>query len=364
MLNLDSNLTLWVFASLTLLVTLSVVIFWRKLLRKGFLNFLVRLLVLALCQILIVATVGISINRSNGFYSSWKDLFGRGVDYSSVAVASTAATKLDATILKGAQKSLNGQVIVKEIVKGTNSGISNEVYLVLPKSAVSYIENGRPINMEKTKVVEFLAGFPSQPENWFRSLDLTKALATSEKANPGYSIIGVIPTVNVAGSQDLECMNFPKPGVQTETWLTTDIQTFVNNRLGISPTRWGVIGVSTGGWCAAMLSIKHENLFYAAVSIAGYYRPALTKSTDPVIKSQLEADYDFTKLEAAMTGKMDMLLIASVGDIYSFAETKKFRALQHLNINYQYIELASGGHNARVWIPQISLSLDWLKKHQ
>lgn len=363
MLKLDSNLTLWVSASLTLLVTLSVVIFWQKLLRKGFLNFLARLLVLALCQILIVTTVGISINRSNGFYSSWGDLFGRGVDYSSVAVASTVVKKVDSTILKGAQKSLNGQVIIKEIVRGEKSGISNVVYVVLPKSAISSIKNGIPINMEKTKVVEFLAGFPSQPENWFRSLDLTKALAASEKANPGISIIGVIPAVNVAGSQDLECMNFPKPGVQTETWLTTDIRTFVNNRFGLSATRWGVIGVSAGGWCASMLSIKHGNLFSGAVSIAGYYRPALAKSTNPVVKSQLENDYDFPTLEAAMTGKMDMLLLASVGDIYSFAETKRFRALQHPNINYQYIELASGGHNARVWISQIGLSLDWLKRH-
>ena len=363
MLHLDSALTLWISIALTIVSTLSVVIFWRKLLRKGAINFLTRLLLILLCQILIIITAGISINRINGFYSSWGDLIGKGVDYSSVAVDSTSSTKVDSAILKGAQKSLNGQVIIKEIVKGNRSGISNVVYLVLPKSAVSSIKNGKPIDMDKTKVVEFFVGFPSQPENWLRSLDLTKALATSEMANPGFSIIGVIPTVNVAGTEDLECMNFPNSGVQTETWLTSDIRTFVNNRLGLSPRRWGVIGVSTGGWCAAMISIKHEELFYGAVSIAGYYRPALNKNTDPLIKVQLDQEYDFPTLEAAMTGKVDMLLIASVGDIYSYTEIKRFIALTHPNINYQYIELPSGGHNARVWISQLGVSLDWLKKH-
>ena len=127
MLQLDSALTFWISIALTIITTLSVVIFWHKLLRKGAINFLTRLLLILLCQILIIITAGISINRINGFYSSWGDLLGKGVDYSSVAVDSTSSTKVDSAILKGAQKSLNGQEIIKEIVKGNSSGISNVV---------------------------------------------------------------------------------------------------------------------------------------------------------------------------------------------------------------------------------------------
>jgi len=363
MLELTSGLTLWLFIAISFLATISLTLFWQKLFRKGFLNFFGRLLLLILCQILILSTVGIGINRSNGFYSSWSDLMGKPVDFSATAISSNQATTLDTSILEGASKAQGGQLILKEIVKGQNSGISNVVYLVLPKSAVSSIRNGKPIDMTRTKVVELLAGYPSQPEIWLRSLNIAQALADSQKANPGISIIGVIPAVNVAGKEDLECMNFPNGGIQTETWLSTDLHSFVNRRLGIAPSRWGLMGVSTGGWCSAMLSIKHEDLFSAAVSIAGYYRPALNKKTDPVAKLQLEKDYEFSKLEQAMTGTMDMLLIASVGDIYSFRETSKFRALPHPTINYQYIEIASGGHNARVWISQLGGALDWLKKH-
>jgi len=363
MLPLDSAFTLGVFFSLTVVSTLLLVIFWKKLLRKGFLNFVFRLSLVVLCQILLVATAGISINRSNEFYSSWNDLLGKGVDYSSIAIPSDTASMPDISILKNAQKSLAGQLIIKEIVTGEKSGVSNVIYLILPKSAVDSIKNRKPINLTKTKVIEFLTGYPSQPSSWLKSLNIAKALAESEKANPSFSVIGVIPAVNVEGTKDLECMNFPNNGTQTETWLSTDVHSFVSNRLGISPVRWGLMGVSTGGWCSAMLSIKHEKLFYGAVSIAGYYRPALAKTTKPNIKAQLDADYDFLKLEAAMTGKMDMLLIASFGDVYSYRETKRFLAITHPNINYQYLEIPTGGHNSGVWIPKFGVALDWLKKH-
>jgi len=363
MLELTSGLTFWLFTAISSSAIIMLALFWQKLFRKGFLNFFARLLLLLLCQVLIVSTVGIGINRTNGFYSSWDDLMGKSVDFSATAISSKQLTTLDASIFRGASKSQGGQLILKEIVKGENSGISNVVYLILPKSAVTSIKSGVPIDMTRTKVVEFLAGYPSQPEIWLRSLNIAQALADSQKANPGKSIIGVIPAVNVAGKVDLECMNFPQGGIQTETWLSTDLHSFVNRRLAIAPTRWGIIGVSTGGWCSAMLSIRHEDLYSGAVSIAGYYRPALNKKTDPVVKMQLEKDYEFSTLENAMTGTMDMLLIASVGDTYSFKETNKFRAMTHSKINYQYIELVQGGHNARVWISQIGGALDWLKKH-
>jgi len=363
MFGLTSNLILWLFTSFSVISVLSVVIFWKHLFKKGFLNFFLRLILLLLCQILIIATLGISFNRSNGFYTSWGDLFGKSVDYSTVAIDSNTSKPLDASILKNAQKSLNGQVIIKDIVKGEKSGISNVVYIVLPRGVVSQIKSGNPIDLTRTKIVEFLAGYPSQPEIWLRSLNISRALVQSEKSNPSTSIIGVIPAVNVAGKEDLECMNFPNGGIQAETWLSTDLHSFVNHRLGISPTRWGLMGVSAGGWCSAMLSIKHEDLFYGAVSIAGYYRPDLAQKTDPTIKLKLEKDYAFTQLEAAMTGKMNMLLIASVEDIFSYKETLNFRASKHPNIDYQYIEIASGGHNARVWISQLVPSINWLKQH-
>jgi hypothetical protein len=363
MFQLDSILTIWLFAIISIISNLAVVIFWEKFARKSFLNFIFRLLALILCQILVLATVGLSINRSNGFYSSWGDLLGNGATYSSEVVVPKSGLTLDSSFLKGAEKSENGQVIINEVVQGKKSGISNVVYLILPRSAVSNIKKGKPIDLSNTKVVEFLSGYPSQPVTWFRSLDIARALAESERANPGKSIIGVIPAVNVAGVKDLECMNFPNGGVQTETWLSTDLRTIVNTQLGLPPQRWGLMGVSTGGWCSAMLSIKHEDLFYGAVSIAGYYRPALVKTTDPSVKAQLDNDYDFAKLEASMTGKTDMLIIASVGDSYSYRETNKFRALVHPKINYQYIELASGGHNPRVWISQLGGALNWLKQH-
>jgi len=361
MFGLTSAITLWFFASISVVTILLLVIFWQKLFRSGFSNLLLRFFLLVICQILIVSTVGISINKSNGFYSSWSELMGKATDYSGVATTLSDSKILDASILNGAQNSFDGQVIVRDIVKGEKSGISNVVYIVLPKKVVSKIKTGKPIDLRRTRIVEFLAGYPAQPEFWIRSLNISQELAAAEKANPGISLIGVIPAVNVAEKHDLECMNFPNGGVQTETWLSTDLHSYISHRLGITSTKWGLMGVSTGGWCSAMLSIKHTDLYYGAVSIAGYYRPSLAKKINQAIRQILNQEYALPKLEKAMSAKMDMLLIASKGDLFSFNETNKFLALDHPSINLQYKEIPSGGHNARVWISQIPVALDWLK---
>jgi len=361
MFGLTNVITLWLFASITATYVLLLILFWQKLFRHGLPNLLLRLLLLALCQILVVSTVGISINRSDGFYSSWTDLVGITKDFSAVATTSSESTILNASILDNGQNSFDGQVIIKDIVRGEQSGISNVVYIVLPKDVVYRIKNSKPIDLRRTRIVELLAGYPAQPEFWMKSLNIARALATAEKVNPGISIIGVIPAVNVAGKHDLECMNFPNGGVQTETWLSTDLHSFVSHRLGISTAKWGLMGVSTGGWCSVMLSIKHADLFYGAVSIAGYYRPALAKKIDPSIRLILNKEYVLPQLENAMTGRLYMLLIASKSDSFSFNETKKFLAMEHPSIQCEYIEIALGGHNARVWMSQLAAAIDWLK---
>jgi predicted esterase len=363
MFDISSIFVLGIFTSLSITFFIVIVLFWKKLFRPGLVNLVCRIFLLALCQLLIVSTVGITINRSNGFYSSWSDLFGISTNYAKDAKTASFVKIPDSTLIRSSQVAAAGQRIIKDIVHGENSGISNVVYIILPKNVADSLALNQPIDMSKTKIVELLVGYPSIPENWLRSLNITKALARAETDNPGNSIIGVIPAVNVAGSTDLECMNFPDGGVQAETWLTSDLHAYVNKRLGIPPIRWGLMGVSTGGWCAAMLSLKHEDMYYGAVSIAGYYRPLLDSGTRKSVKAQLEASYAFPKLENQMTSTTNMLLITSAKDYFSYAETKLFREQQQKNINYQYIELAEGGHNARVWISQLGVALQWLHNH-
>lgn len=335
--------------------------FWQKIYRDTFSNFILRVLTILLCQVLFLGAFGIWANANEGIYSSWSDFIGVKPDYTKVAMGESGYMTIDKKILDAGTAGVGGQVLLKQVVKGTASKVNDVIYILLPANIVKQIRDSKRIDLAQTKIVEFLVGFPSQPEIWLKAMNLEKEIYLASKKEVGSSFIAVIPAVNVDAGTDLECMNFPNGGIQTETWLSTDVHAYVNQRLGIHSTKpWYLMGTSAGGWCSAMLAIKHPDLFAGGVSIAGYYAPALSKETAPAVKAQLEKKYDFVKLEESMTTTTHLLIISSVGDSWTHTQTQKFLQLPHSHIAFNYIELKSGGHTSRVWRTQIPNALEWI----
>jgi hypothetical protein len=345
---------------LTLISTCGASLFWGKIYRKGFSNLSLRFMLIILCQILAMTSVGLAVNRSNGFFESWSDLFGSGSNYSAAAVTNSQLPKLSSAEIAHAKKLGDGAIMVSDVITGKASGISNLVYLYLPKSLKNELKISSHVKADKFRVVEFLTGFPSQPIMWFKVMKIDQELARYNASHPQRQIIGVFPQVNVAGNYDLECMNLPGGKPKAETWLAEDMHTYLEKRVGAVDAHWSMMGLSTGGWCAAMLSMKHPELFDKAASIAGYYRPALPL-TDPIaLQNWAKTHYGLPQYEAMLSQKLNLYLVASLGDKYSIKETRKFLALSHPNLKIKYREIPSGGHNPHVWIPSIKPALDWL----
>lgn len=333
--------------------------FWKKLALR---NVFIRFVAILLCQMLALVSVGVHINRIDGFYSSWQDLFGIKTNYGKLAVKISNLHDLNATTLAKYPTTPDGQVILKEVIHGHLSNVSSLVYMVIPKNQVDLIRSGHKIDMSQSKIVEFINGYPSGPETWFRSMDIAHEIAVSDQIPGRKSIIAVIPTANVDGSKDLECMNFPGKGDQTETWLSKDIHSYVLKRLGIPDTKFSLLGVSTGGWCSAMLTIKHPLLFDGGVSIAGYYSPALNASVPDKVKQYLTQKYNLSNFEQKLTSPVRLLLIASVQDKFSYHRTKQYMKAPHPMVIYDYVEIPFGGHNNRVWKKDLPRSFFWILK--
>lgn len=358
---LADGLTLTLFSVSTVGMTFIVLIFWKKIYRQTFINFLLRLFIIVLCQVLALISIGLAVNRANGFYESWNDLLGTSSNYTQSATKVSSIAMITKAELAKSDKLPYQSKLVRDVITGTQSQVSNVVYIDLPSAAVSDINKMIPLDSNRYRVVEFLTGFPSQPLMWVKVLAMDQELALYNQKHMGKEIIGVFPEINIAGHFDLECMNLPNNQPAAETWLSVDMHSYLAARLGMTDSRWAIMGVSTGGWCAAMLSVRHPNLYSAAVSIAGYYRPALPL-TDPIaLQNAMKIKYDFDKAEAALISRQKLYIVASLGDKYSIRETKKFLAKQHPNLDITYKELSSGGHNARVWASLIPGALDWLQ---
>lgn len=356
---LTSGLTQLLFILLSLLSLFATLLAWNKLYRKGFLNFVLRLLLLVLVLSMSVSSIGVSINKSQGFYSSWSDLFGSTDNFSVVAIPAKNIHVLDAGFLRKAQPIGKDLYLLKEIITGKNSLVSNVVYLVLPSQLVQSLKAGKAIKAADYQVTEFLTGFPSQPEMWFKALKIEEDISAYNASHPR-KIIGVIPQINIAGTTDLECMNFGDGQPDAQTWLTSDMHSYLSLRLGIVDTRWVAVGVSTGAWCAAMFAIDQPALYKGALSIAGYFRPALPL-TDPIaLQDAMKKKYDVATMESKLITSVPLYIVASLGDVYSIRETTRFLAKPHPLLDINYHQLVTGGHNPRVWKSAILPGLEWI----
>ena len=359
---LTDGLTVLLFSLAAIGLTLFAVLAWKKIYRPTFINFLLRLLIIVLCQVLVLISVGLEANRQNGFYESWNDIFGTSSNYSKSAATVGAAADINKSQLVNADKLSQGSVLLRDVITGKQSHVSNVVYMDLPSAAVSDISKKIPLDPKRYRVVEFLTGFPSQPLMWVKTLSLDKVLARYNQEHVGHEIIGIIPQVNIAGHYDLECMNLPGKRPAAETWLTQDMHSYLATRLGMQDSKWGVMGVSTGAWCAAMLSMRHPELYSAAASIAGYYRPALPAADPTALQNEMNAAYDLAKSEASLRKTQNLYITASLGDRYSITETRRFLAEKHPHLAVTYRELKSGGHHAQVWAPLLPDALTWLER--
>ena len=357
---LTSASTFYLLLSLSLIAFVAVILFWQKIFRKGIGNLIFRFFLLLVIQLLILVSIGVGINRSQGFYSSWTDLFGGTQDFTSKAIAADSLKPFSPGDIQKAETTAGSLKIFKEIITGTESQVSNVVYLVLPESAAKILESGEQLDPSKYQVTEFVTGFPSKPEMWFKALSIDKDIATFN-SNHTKEIIGVIPEINVAGQFDLECMNLPNGEPQAETWLTDDMKSYVDTRLGFKSQRWIVAGVSTGGWCSYMFAIRHPDKYAGALSIAGYYRPALPLKDPLELQKAMIKKYDVATMEAKLNTKTPLYVVASLGDTYSIRETTRFLAKKHPNLLIKYHEIATGGHNPRVWKSAIMPGLQWLE---
>ena len=59
------------------------------------------------------------------------------------------------------------------------------------------------------------------------------------------------------------------------TWITHDVRGMVLKYFRAISTAdgWGLMGYSSGGFCAAKLVLQYPGLYHAAVSLSGYYTP-------------------------------------------------------------------------------------------
>ncbi|MBO2450039.1 hypothetical protein J4573_23250 [Actinomadura barringtoniae] len=228
---------------------------------------------LTMAMVLGVLLVNDYYSYYNSWGAMWDDVTGGGpANVRSVAsVGEESRGQLD-TLLRRAGVSRevrkNGMLLTMPFA-GVESGITRNGLVYLPPQ---YFKPGH--GRQRLPVVELLHGDPGTPANWVSNLHaptIFRALLTRRQAAPA---VLVIPDTNGGRTNSLQCLNEPG-GPQDETYLVDDVPRFVASRLRVEPPgrRWGLLGFSEGGYCAANLPLRTPTAYGAVGIMSGYFEP-------------------------------------------------------------------------------------------
>lgn len=298
------------------------------------------------------------------FYASWADLVGTPTVAES---AHGGAQAQDSAAVHTTGGALSGPAPLISLpapqagrvqsftITGAMSHVTGQILVYLPP-------HYDPAAATRYPVIEVLHGFPASPATALVKVRVgdyvDEAVSSHQLAQP----IVVIPQIDNPTSVDNECMNIPN-GPQVETWLAVDVPRFTAEHFRVRTDRgsWATLGYSYGGWCSALLGMRHSSTFVASIILLGYFRPDFAKSYDPILAdSSYLRRYDLVSVAAHSPPPVALWILTSKQDASSYPSTSALLAAAKSPLSVTADVLEVGGHRAQVIMPAIPRSLAWL----
>ncbi|WP_369393291.1 alpha/beta hydrolase [Streptomyces sp. CG1] len=365
---LTSNKVLLLAIVLAVLLFISTVWLWPRLARQNWRAVGGRIGLMLATQLAIFASVGLAANQSFGFYASWSDLFGQengqGVVVDHIAGGGNSPIQVVSTSrvigVSSALPQVAGQVQKVDII-GRATHISTPAFVYLPP------EYFQPQNRaRKFPVSVVLTGYPGTAQALVDKLHYPSTAQQLSQQGKMQPMILVMMRPTVAPPRDTECVDVPG-GPQAETFFAKDLRDSVmaHYRVDKTPASWGIVGDSTGGYCALKIAMHHPGSYAAAAGLSPYYKAPIDPTTGDLFhgNKNLQNRADLFWTIKNLTAPETSLLVTSskVGE-HNYKDTLKFiKSVQDTNVTrISSIILPSGGHNFNTWKREIPSTLQWL----
>ncbi|BAJ32076.1 MULTISPECIES: alpha/beta hydrolase-fold protein [Kitasatospora] len=353
-------------------------------------------------QFALLAVLGLVANNYFSFYSSWNDLLGTGPDApvsvraaaapgaqpaptgSAASSAASAAPTASASASASAEADPpNLPVLPAEEtgsepvnasgrdpqkvgairavrIPGARTGLSTDGYVYLPPQ---YFQPGN--EQRKFPAVIAMTGFPGDAKALITRFNYPGVALDELRAGRMQPTVLVLMRPSPAMPADPECEDVPG-GPQAETYFAKDVPRAIGAayRVATGPGAWGVMGNSTGGYCAAKLAMRHPDVFAGGVSISGYLKAAEDVTTGDLFKGSQrrrdEADLLWRVRNLPMPATGIMLSGAEKGDGDFRAEADAFTAAAKAPLTTGIASVPEGGHNYTTWIKLLPSGFQFL----
>ncbi|MFJ2111151.1 MULTISPECIES: alpha/beta hydrolase [unclassified Streptomyces] len=356
---------------LVLAVLVAVLLFvatiwlWPRLSRRAPSAVLGRIGMLFVTQVTIFAAVALAANQYFLFYGSWGDLFGQEQDLGAV-VGQAAAAGRYATVMETQHTSVPGSrqpavagQIQKIAVSGPKSGINSTAYVYLPPQ---YFQ--RQFRKQSFPAAIVLTGYPGVAENLIKGLNYPTTAWTLAKENKMQPMILVMLRPTVAPPRDTECVDIPG-GPQAETYIGKDLPHAVSKTYRVKDTArsWGIIGDSTGGYCALKIAMHHPEQFSVGAGLSAYYKAAEDPTTGDLFQGRQELRNRANllwSLDHLPQSNVSLLVTSSLKGERNLKDTRTFISKVKSPAQVSSIILPTGAHNFNTWRREIPPALVWM----
>ena len=348
------------------------VVGWRRLGRPSPAAVAGRIGLVVVSQLLAVSFVALSVNDSGYFYGSWSDLIGQTHTGHIVHVRGSRAhhgpaalTITHARFREGAQSPRAqwprvGRVLPVSI-GGATTGLHEKALIYEPPE---YFQ--RRWSRYRFPAILGLTGYPSTIRSVTHALHYAEALESDVRHHTARPAVMVITTPNPVFPRDTQCTDVPG-GPQVLSYFTRDVPHEVAGFVRVRPDHWGVIGYSTGGYCAAKMAMTAPYQFPVAVSLSGYYTDYQYRLTGDLwggsaaVGKMNDLDWRITHLPAP-----PISLLATTGtaerDAYGVSNTLRFASLVRAPMRLDKLVVRGGAHNFGTWGKELPSAFAWMSR--
>jgi enterochelin esterase-like enzyme len=321
-------------------------------------------------NVLVLLLAAVVLNDQFGFFADWTDLAGTlgGGQQVSMAHGGTSAAAAAGRSLPGSGITPGnpatlasvspGQRVLRYTVTGAHSGITAPVMVEVPAGYTATANASR-----RYPVLETFHGYPGTIGQWIGTMDLgsrVDALVAQQKLA---DLLIVSPSIEIPAGRDTECVNGPGPDPQLDTWLTQDVPDWVARTFRVRTDRagWATIGLSTGGWCAAMAAMLHPKTYAAAIAMGGYFRPEFSAAYRPFPTTSPAAHrYDLIRLAHDAPPPVALWIQTSHADPVSYPSASQLLKQAQPPLSVTSVVLEHAGHRTTVWQDLLPQALQWL----
>jgi enterochelin esterase-like enzyme len=246
-------------------------------------------------------------------------------------------------------------------VPGAITGYDLQAYVLLPPEYFQpqYAHRRFPVAI-------MLTGYPGSTKSLVIRLGLPSWVSKLRAQLQPTIYVMMQPTV--VPPRDTECTNVPG-GPQAATYFAQDVPTTLSALYRTAPTKdgWGIMGDSTGGYCAAKLGMMYSDRFGSAVSMSGDFialQDATTHDLYGGSKAVRQTNNLIWRLEHLPPPPLNLLITSSRNGEKSWPQAQQFIKLARPPLNLATSVLDTGGHNYSTWSRVFPTVLLWMSSHE